>query len=145
MTNLEFYKDELDKLAELDLITIRDGKLVDCNECIETIKNYEECFQNKCIHLNPKAYKWLTAEHKEEPEVDWSKVKVDTPILVSKDGKEWQRRHFAYYDSQMEIVAVWSLGQTSWTANDKKDYRYWEFAKLADVEDAADEDEEEKA
>ena len=41
---------------------------------------------------------WLLEEYK-EPEVNWSKVEVDTPILV-RDNKntEWIRRHFAKYE-----------------------------------------------
>lgn len=29
--------------------------------------------------------------------VDWSKVAVDTPVLVSNDNKEWIKRYFARY------------------------------------------------
>ena len=32
---------------------------------------------------------------KSETCVDWSNVAVDTPILVSNNGKYWYRRHFA--------------------------------------------------
>ena len=40
---------------------------------------------------------WLLEEY-EEPEVDWSKVEVDTPILVRDfEGSDWFRRHFAKY------------------------------------------------
>lgn len=41
---------------------------------------------------------WLTENHG-EPKVDWSKVKVDTPILVRNDGDKWYTRHFAKKDS----------------------------------------------
>ena len=53
-------------------------------------------------------------EEPEEPKVDWSKVEVDTPILVrqTKDG-EWLRRHFAKYEDG--IVYTWKDGHTSWT------------------------------
>ena len=35
----------------------------------------------------------------EEPEVDWSKVEVDTPILVrNTDNEEWNKRYFARYE-----------------------------------------------
>lgn len=138
MTNLEFYKDKLDKLAEDKRAVIKDGQFAVCNEC--ECKDMTECFEHKCSFIEADIYKWLTAEHVEEPEVDWSKVKVDTPILVSSDGKNWEKRHFAFYNPNMEMVAVWNYGQTSWTANDIKDYCYWGIAKLADVEDAADEE-----
>ena len=71
---------------------------------------------------------WLTEELKEEPETDWSKVKVDTPILV-RQGKngEWHKRHFAKYKNGN--VYAWSDGQTSWTAYDMM---VWKYAKLAE-------------
>ena len=69
-------------------------------------------------------------EEYEEPKVDWSKVKVDTPILV-RQGKngEWLERHFAKYENG--DVYAWVDGQTSWTGADKIKWRY---AKLAEVD-----------
>ena len=69
-------------------------------------------------------------EEYEEPEVDWSKVKVDTPILV-RQGKngEWLERHFAKYENG--DVYAWVDGQTSWTGADKIK---WKYAKLAENE-----------
>lgn len=64
--------------------------------------------------------------------VDWSKVKVDTPILVS-DVKcgEWIKRYFAFfYDGK---VSAWVGGATSWSADNNKDVSKWEYAKLAEV------------
>ena len=63
--------------------------------------------------------------------VDWSKVKVDTPILVSLDGELWFCRYFA--DFKNGIVYTWSNGATSWSVS-KKEYKHaWGFAKLAEV------------
>lgn len=69
---------------------------------------------------------WLDEEYK-EPEVDWSKVKVDTPILVSVDGNRWHHRYFAEYCDG--IVYAFDDGATSWTSNEKTE---WEYAKLAE-------------
>lgn len=75
---------------------------------------------------------WLLEEYEEpkEPEIDWSKVKVDTPILV-RQGKNgtWLERHFAKYENG--DVYAWVDGQTSWTGADKIKWRY---AKLAEDE-----------
>ena len=73
---------------------------------------------------------WLLEDY-EEPEVDWSKVKVDTPILV-KQGKngEWLERHFAKYENG--DVYAWVDGQTSWTGADEIK---WKYAKLAESEE----------
>ena len=66
----------------------------------------------------------------EEPEVDWSKVEVDTPILVkNSEDEEWRKRHFAKYKNGN--VYAWSDGLTSWTAYDKM---VWKYAKLAEDE-----------
>ena len=63
----------------------------------------------------------------EEPKVDWSEVKVDTPILV-RQGKNgtWLERHFAKYENG--DVYAWVDGQTSWTGADEIK---WKYAKLA--------------
>lgn len=72
---------------------------------------------------------WLDEEYKEEPEVDWSKVAVDTPILVSTDGQHWYHRYFAeYYD---KTVYAFQEGTTSWT-NTSNVNTGWEYAKLAE-------------
>lgn len=83
--------------------------------------------------LNIEKYK----EEKEEPEVDWSKVKVNTPILVSEDAKKWYRRYFAKFINGG--VYYWADGTTSWTADDEEDVFYTKYAKLAESEEQEDE------
>nr|DAY43498.1 MAG TPA: hypothetical protein [Caudoviricetes sp.] len=63
--------------------------------------------------------------------VDWSKVKVDTPILVSNDNKEWIKRYFARYENGN--VYGWLNGKTSWTAICELSIGHWNYAKLAEV------------
>lgn len=73
---------------------------------------------------------WLDEEY-QEPEVDWSKVNVDDPILVRDgDDEEWNRAHFACYEDGK--VHAWSGGKTSWTASS---YMYWQQAKLAEPQE----------
>ena len=73
---------------------------------------------------------WLLEEY-EEPEVDWSKVKVDTPILVRQgENGEQLERHFAKYENG--DVYAWVDGQTSWTENYMAS---WKYAKLAESEE----------
>ena len=67
---------------------------------------------------------------KSEVCVDWSKVAVDTPILVSSKGKHWYRRYFAKYENGM--VYAFDDGKTSWTNEEYK--TPWEYAKLAESE-----------
>ena len=64
--------------------------------------------------------------------VDWSKVKVDTPILVSDfNEKKWERRHFAFFEN--ERVYAWVSGTTSWSTDNDKEAMSWKYAKLAEV------------
>ena len=64
--------------------------------------------------------------------VDWSKVKVDTPILVrSYESTKWVKRHFAFFKN--EKVYTWDGGLTSWTCDDINDSMSWKCAKLAEV------------
>ena len=64
--------------------------------------------------------------------VDWSKVPVDTPILVRElDGCPWKKRYFAFFDGK--IVQAWKYGATSWSIGNEKDTISWPYAKLAEV------------
>lgn len=63
--------------------------------------------------------------------VDWSKVPVDTPILVSLDDKLWLCRYFANFKNG--IVYTWSSGATSWSVPRREHKDAWSFAKLAEV------------
>ncbi len=65
-----------------------------------------------------------------EPEVDWSKVKVDTAIYVkaSKYGN-WFKRHFAEYKNGK--IYTWGNGLTS---HDTSRMMEWKYAKLAEPE-----------
>lgn len=70
--------------------------------------------------------------------VDWSKVAVDTKILVSNcingagEVIEWKKRYFAKYENG--IVYAWNDGKTSFTAELDGSCMNWEFAKLYEEE-----------
>ena len=69
--------------------------------------------------------------YKEEPEIDWYKVAVDTPILVKgPEDETWQHRYFAKYKNG--IVYAWLSGSTSWSTDNDDDIFAWEYAKLAE-------------
>lgn len=63
--------------------------------------------------------------------VDWSKVKADTPVLVSLGDDLWLCRYFA--DFKNGIVYTWSNGATSWSVNRRECKDAWCCAKLAEV------------
>lgn len=68
-----------------------------------------------------------------EEVIDWSKVPVDTKILVAdydSEGEaiEWKKRHFAKCENG--IVYAWSDGMTSFTAKLDGSCMNWDCAKL---------------
>lgn len=64
--------------------------------------------------------------------IDWSKVAVDTPVLVRFfESTKWVKRHFAFFKN--EKVYTWDGGLTSWTCDDLNDAMSWECAKLAET------------
>lgn len=64
--------------------------------------------------------------------VDWSKVEVDTPILVKDDcDDKWEKAYFAKYEDGM--IYAWNNGRTSFSARNKEDTFIWDRAKLAEV------------
>lgn len=129
MLNIEYYKD---KLVELGVINFNKLAVIEeqpricntgilCDECL--LNNKNEFCSNEALN-------WLFSEY-EEPEVDWSKVKVDTPIYVrDTEEEEWRKRHFAGFEDGE--VSAWNGGLTSWTADDEKNVRFWKYAKLAE-------------
>ncbi|WP_294785699.1 hypothetical protein [uncultured Eubacterium sp.] len=70
---------------------------------------------------------WAKEEYSEPP-IDWSKVPVDTPIMV-KDAENaiWHKGHFARVIANK--VCAWVNGKTSWTTNTVVQ---WNYAKLAE-------------
>lgn len=72
--------------------------------------------------------KWANSEYVEPP-IDWSKVAVDTPILVTDNGNhKWVKRYFAKYENGS--VYAWADGRTSWS--DGEHATPWELARLAE-------------
>ena len=64
--------------------------------------------------------------------VDWSKVKVDTPVLVRDfEDMKWGKRYFAFFKDGK--VHTWNGGVTSWTCENQNCVMSWVYAKLAEV------------
>jgi hypothetical protein len=88
---------------------------------------------NKNISCYGNTIKWLVSECI-EPEIDWSKVAVDTPVLVSDNGEKWYRRYFAGVDDKGRLF-MFPNGRTSWS---NKGYGRmpvpFKYIKLAEVE-----------
>ena len=103
-----------------------------CNDSVQPyILRQSDCSGMDCGQCNMLSMMWLLEDY-EEPEVDWSKVEVDTPILVRDfEWSDWFRRHFAKYENG--TVYVWDGGDTSWSGGDVM--AAWKYAKLAESEE----------
>ena len=103
--------------------------------CKDFIARYilksNDCINVGCTRCKMLQMLWLMEEY-EEPEVDWSKIKIDTPILVRDfEDAKWAKRHFAKYEDGK--VYAWSNGVTSWTTEGHG--VMWNYAKLAESEE----------
>ena len=126
MKNKEKYAKEILEIAcNGDRIAFNKttNKVVPCNRL-----SCSDCFFDE-IGCRKAVKKWSESEYIEPP-VDWSKVPVDTPILVrDEDEEKFKKRHFAKYAN--EKVYAWNMGTTSWTA-DENCVTTWNCAKLAE-------------
>ena len=60
--------------------------------------------------------KWANSEYK-EPEIDWDKVPVDTPVYVWENGdSDIYKRYFAGYDKKYNMIIAFDNGGTSWNS-----------------------------
>lgn len=102
-------------------------------ECNDFLCQRDEC--EACLKLF--AF-WLDEEYEEppKPEVDWSKVPVDTLVRV-RDGEdeEWLLRYFKGINDihLRRRYEAWESGATSKTANGE--YLCWNYCELVEDED----------
>lgn len=102
MKNREKYAEQIIDMAlnDIEIAVDKEGRLCDCNEI--------DC--NDCMFCIPgcreRLKEWSEQEYV-KPTVDWSKVPVDTKILVrdSEDGR-WEKRHFARYKNNIVVCMV---------------------------------------
>lgn len=121
-----------------DVILCELGKAAEYyDDMSRTYKGSQKCYNycKKAIDeamgiINVVLHSQLKAEE-DEPEVDWTQVTVNTPLLVKdSDSEIWQRRYFAKYENG--LVYAWIGGSTSWTETGMKS---WNFAKLEEEEE----------
>ena len=120
MKNYEKYADEIKEY---------DGDDFCCNFIRPHILKADNCSDIPCSRCQMLQTLWLL-EDCEESEIDWSKVEVDTPLLVRNYiNGEWSKRYFVKYEDGK--VYTWINGRTSW--NETGIYA-WKYAKLAESE-----------
>lgn len=98
-----------------------------CNDCLNCGEN-GRCKKDKSTILT-----WMNEEYVDPAErVDWSKVAIDTPVLVRNSEMDaWKRRYFAGYNDNE--VYVFSNGKTSYTYTDDEKPVIYRHAKLAEI------------
>ena len=136
MKNREKYKNEL-----RDVIKTK-GRI--CGFVIEhgvfrmfgTTYKESFCGETGCVDCATALQLWLDEEY-EEPEVDWSKVPVDTLVRVRDDeNDEWILMYFKGINERNPLYKfqVWIDGATSKTSRDC-DYVAWKYCELVEDED----------
>lgn len=128
MTNKEYYKEQIFEIAckgETIAFDEVEHKMVACDGI-----GCRSCKFGREGNCRKQIQEWLEEEYAEDEDIDWSKVEVDTKILVRNDGdKEWEKRYFSKYENGK--VYAFTNGLTSWTVADSDYYVCgWEYAKL---------------
>lgn len=126
MTNREKFAEQiLDIVCNNDTIAVDKATLepiacdeLKCGDCLFNVSDGMSCADQRI--------KWVNSEYV-EPSVDWSKVAVDTPILVNtSNDHRWVKRYFAKYENGS--VFAWNNGATSWSSYGHA--TSWVLAKL---------------
>lgn len=126
MTNYDYYINEIMNDVGVDKKT---GGIVVCSQNAGFSCN--DCIFGNIKHCNSAKKEWLESEY--QSMVDWSKVKIDTPIYVKIESTDkWTPRYFAEYKDG-EVYA-WNDGKTSFTTTARVS---WNYAKLAVKEESA--------
>lgn len=119
MYDLGFRKAEI----EDDVLFFFNGEREFLNPFLPRVMVASTCFEGKDQLIDIGEYLGI---------VDWSKVEVDTPILVKHRVEEtWEKRHFACFKNG--YVYTWREGTTSWSVPDEQLITMWNYAKLAEV------------
>ena len=131
MTNREKYAEQILDIAVTSICIAVDkkGKLHKCNEldCRDCIFSRVERSEPSC---KEKTKDWSEQEYVEPP-VDWSKVPVDTKILVrDSEDEKWRKRHFAKFEDGK--IFAWASGVTSFSSESSDSITWWMKAKLAE-------------
>ena len=123
MTNKEKYAEDLHSIFLNSFGVDKGNKPF---RCVESCSGQCQFYNNE-IACKTLAKQWLDEEYK----TDWSKVPVDTPILVKDTlGSRWLHRYVAKYENG--IVFAWADGLTSWSAENSDLVTAWQCARLCE-------------
>lgn len=128
MTNFEKYGKNIiiDLIIDTDSGVDKKGKTFECS------KDYFKKCDNKCVLQGKCLTKKVLEEWLDEDyvDIDWSKVPVDTKVLVSDDDLIWYKRYFACYKDGR--IFTFNNGVTSWSTDKNVKTTSWKYTKLAE-------------
>lgn len=131
LDGLFFDKDltERGQIESYDKFLIAEGGYNNLN-IVKVFKDYRALRATDKDIVNQDLLLW-----KREDETDWSKVAIDTPILVKDyEHDNWLVRHFAGLNKLGKVYA-WNDGKTSYTVKNKEIEKIpWNQAKLLNDE-----------
>ena len=121
MKNYEKYKDfVIDSIMEDDVCKLA-----------EKVYGTDKCSDRSCHKCREFVAEWLYEEY--TPKIDWSKVPVDTPVIVKEKSGGERRRHFCKYKPNVvKAFACFNDGKTSFTGGVTT---WWDNCELARPED----------
>ena len=131
MTNFEKYSGAL-KTTKFGLIN---GVPVECDKILNSFEHdpcercrfYSDIDADRTKSCGEFRMYWLQQEYI-EPKINIPEgTPIDTRVLVSDDGKNWIKRHYA--GNMNGIYYAWNEGRTSWTSAPKQKIS-WEYMKL---------------
>ena len=102
----------------------------------ERIYKVEKSFTGLLVLKNVESYGYIESEMhifdivngEFEEVIDWSKIPVDTKMLVSNGGEIWHKRYFAKYEDGE--VYCFSCGASSFSIDDISSVASWKHYKL---------------
>lgn len=129
MTNREHYTEQILEIACCGEAVAFDAERNEIAPCAEL--SCDNCFFYTSPNCKERITEWMNEEYIDPPQTDWSKVEVDTKVLVSDNGVNWYRRRFAKYED--EKVYVYPNGTDSWSDGSDEyanDCVVWKYVKL---------------
>lgn len=133
MKNREKFRKEIIKSAVTTWRDICDFK----RKVVLAHFGIEGCDDVSCSWCDIMVGLWLDEEYEEppKPEVDWSKVPVDTLVRVRNDeDSPWVLQYFKEFDEERNYkFLAWSNGRTSKTAGGRQ--TGWKYCELVEDED----------
>lgn len=135
MKNREKYKNELIKVIKMDGricgFVKKHGVFQMFGKDLESF-----CGETSCVTCGTALQLWLDEEY-EEPEVDWTKVPVDTLVRVrDREEQEWILMYYKGISDcdRAHRYMTWCDGATSKTACGGE-YMMWKYCELVEDED----------